>query len=90
MVAGLLIECCVSKYYIYPNLNHSLKKFQNNQIVVSLQHAAAPLTMCLFPPSLIDPGYRDHPPLFFLKGDDLLKSERGVSCWPVVFGILLF
>ena len=75
MVAGLLIECCVSRYCIYLNLNHSLKNFQNNNIVVSLQHAAAPLTMCLFPPSLINPGYRDHPPLFFLKGPVLLMSE---------------
>ena len=66
MAAGLLIECCVSEYFIYPNLNHSLKKFQNNHIVVSLQHVAAPLTMCLFLPSLIDQGYRSHPPFFSL------------------------
>ena len=63
MAAGLLIECYVSRYYI--KLNHSLKMFQNNHIVVSLQHVAAPLTMCLFPPSLIDQVYRSDPPFFF-------------------------
>ena len=66
MVVGLLIECCVSRYCIYPNLNHAVKKFQNIHIVVSLQLVAAPLTMCLFPPSLIDQGYRRDPPFLFL------------------------
>ena len=72
MVVGLSIVCYVSIYYIYPNLNHFWKRYQHNHIVVSLQHIAALLTMCLVTPDLNDQGYRDHPPSFLLKGFGLL------------------
>ena len=72
MVVGLLVVCCVSIYYIYPNLNHFWKRYQHNHIVVSLQHIAGLLSMCLVPLGLNDQGYRDHPPFFLLKGFGLL------------------
>ena len=68
MGVGLLIVCCVSIYCIYPNLNHFWKRYQHNHLVVSLQHIAALLSMCLVLPGLNDQGYGDHPPFFPSEG----------------------